>query len=319
MAFFGRKKEEDYEDEEYEYEESPRKIRDLKPEHSRKEPAKPWGKKERYIVLGILLGTILTSSLLAVSARGFKLPGLPRFSFSSFIFPNPFDEAVIKIGKDVDIDIKRSGKITTSFREKTDKLSGVYALYVIDLSNNYSFGVNENEVMQAASLIKLPVMLYVQGKVDDSKLEAMGKRSDNVVFNEMVKKFGSDTLQGYIDTLGMNKTSLSENETTPKEMGELLKTIYLNKQSLAGEVGKSEKIMNYLTDTIFEDFLVKGVPENIRVAHKYGRELHVISDAGIVFSEEPYIVVIMTDGIIENEASNIFPTLSKLVYDEMTK
>ncbi len=312
MAFFGKKKEEDYEDEEYEYEEPSRKIRDLKPENKkkRKEPPKTWGKKERYIVLGILLGTIFTSSLLAISARGFKLPGLPRFSLMSFNFSNPFKEEVIKVGKIKEVEKERSEKIINEFKERTDKLSGVYALYVIDLSNNHSFGVNEDEVIQAASLIKLPVMLYVEGRVDDSKLEAMGKRSDNTVFSEMVKKFGRDALQNYIDTLGMSKTSLEKNETTPKEMGDLFKNIFED---------KNEKILGYLTNTIFEDWLKKGVPENIRISHKFGREVHVVNDAGIVYSDSPYIVVIMTEGIIESEANNIFPELSKLVYDEMTK
>lgn len=312
MALFGRKKEEDYEDEERDFEKTPRKIRDLKPENKkkRKEPVKPWGKKERYIVLSILLGTVLVSGVLALTARDLKLPGLPRLSPFSLNFSNPFREEVINVGKIKDMNKVRSEEIISEFKSKTDKLSGVYALYVVDLDNNYSFGVNENEVMQAASLIKLPVMLYVDGKVDDSKLEAMGKRSDNAVFSEMVKKFGKDTLQDYIDTLGMARTSIEENETTPKEIGDLFKGIYDDQNG---------KILTYLTDTIFEDWLAKGVPSDVRISHKFGREVHVVNDAGIVFATRPYVVVIMTQGIVESEANSIFPELSRLVYDGMTK
>ena len=53
---FGRKKDEDLDtkdgySEDDDLEEQPRKIRDLKPENrrARKEPIKPWGKKERLI------------------------------------------------------------------------------------------------------------------------------------------------------------------------------------------------------------------------------------------------------------------------------
>jgi len=74
-----------------------------------------------------------------------------------------------------------------------------------------------------------------------------------------------------------------------------------------------------LTDTIYEEHLVKGIPEDIKVAHKYGREVHVVNDAGIVYVDNPYIVVIMTKGVIESEADEIFPELSKIIFDFESK
>lgn len=311
MALFGRRKEED-EDEEYEVERSPKKIKDLNSQNKkkRKEPVKPWGKKERYTVLAILAGTIFVSGVLALSARNFKLPGFPRVSFSGINLSNPFKEEVITIGNVKGTERVKEEKIISEFKAKTDNLSGVYALYVIDLSTGESFGINDNEVMQAASLIKLPIMTYSLGKVEDEKIEAMGKRSDNAVFSELVKKFGKDNLQNYIYSLGMKDTSIEENETTPKEIGDLFKKIY-------GE--GNEKLLGFMTDTIFEEWLKKGVPDNVRVAHKYGREVHVVNDAGVVYAEKPYIVVIMTQGVVESEADGVFPELSRLVYDGMNE
>ena len=299
MAMFGKRRDEEEYDEEYEVQTPRRKIRDLKPENRkrRKEPVKPWGKKERYVVLVILLVTVLVAVALGISARDFKLPGFPKIKIE-----NPFKEEVIVVGSK-----KNYSKIASDFKEKTKNLSGTYALYIIDLSNNYSFGVDGEKVMQAASLIKLPVMLYVNGKVDDSNIEAMGKRSDNVVFSQMRSKFGDTALQSYIDELGMKNTSIEKNETTPKEIGDFFKKF------------KDEPMMEYLVDTIFEDWLPKGIPENIKIAHKYGREVHVVNDAGVVYAEKPYVVVIMTQGVIEKEADEIFPELSKLVYDGMNK
>ena len=289
-------------------------LKDLKPENKkkRKEPPKPWGKRERYFVLTVFLATVLTAASLAVSARDFKLPGLSGFSFSkpdlNFSF---FKEETITIGKKVDAQKEKSEEIVKNFEEKTKPLSGTYALYVIDLTSGFSFGVNEEKTMQAASLIKLPVMLYAESKVDDAKIEAMGKKSDNAVFNELVKKFGENNLNSYIvNDLGMTKTSIAENETTPKEMADLLKKIY---------DANNEKILGFLTDTIFEDWLAKGIPDGVRVAHKYGREVHIVNDAGIVYADKPYIVVIMTQGVVEKEADGILPELSKLVYDGMNR
>ncbi|MEK7550282.1 MAG: serine hydrolase [Patescibacteria group bacterium] len=303
MAMFGKRRdEEEYEDDPTSYETSRGRIHDLKPENRKKrvEPPKPWGKRERYIVLTIFLVTIFTSAILALSARDFKLPGLPKFKFD---LKNIFSEQIIVVGNKNN----KYFEITKTFEDKTKNLSGTYALYVIDLESGYSFGIDENKLMQAASLIKLPVMLYAQDKVDDKKIEAMGKRSDNAVFNELVVKFGKVKLESFIKNLGMIHTSIEDNTTTPKEVGEFFKKF------------KSEPFMEFMVDTIYEDWLPKGLPEEVKVVHKYGREIHAVNDAGIVYASKPYIVVIMTQGVVEKEADEIFPELSRLVYDGMSK
>lgn len=300
MRFFGKKREDEEELEEFEP--VSKKIRKVK-----KEPAKPWGKKERYIVLGVFLATVLGSGMLALSAREYKLPGLPRLSLPKLEFSNPFEEQVIEIGNKKE---KKEERIIKNFKESTNNLTGLYALYVIDLPTNKSFGVNENEIMQAASLIKLPVMLYIQGKVSNDKILAMGKRSDNTIFNEIVNKFGKSTLQNYIDTLGIPHTSLIDNETTPKDIGNLLKKIHLD---------NNKEIIDAITDTIYESWLTKGIPLDVKIAHKYGRETNVVNDAGVVYFDNPYIIVVMTQGIVDEEANNIIPQISKMVYDNLSR
>jgi len=252
----------------------------------RKEPVRPWGKKERLWVGGILVLTALACAFLALRARSFKLPG--------------FEGGTIIVGK------KTWGqKASEQFAEQTKSLTGVYALYVVDLDTGSFYGVNENKVMQAASLIKLPLLLYAEGKVPEAKIEAMGKRSDNNVFRELVTQFGQKTIQDYIAGLGMDNTSVVENATTPKETGDLLVKIYRD---------QNKEILKDLTDTIFEDWLKKGIPEGIRVAHKYGRETGVVNDAGVVFSQKPFVLVIMSEKVVEKEADEIFPELTKMIY-----
>lgn len=282
------------------------KVRDLKPEHKkrRKEPALPWGRKERLFVLSLLLITVIVSVLFSVSSGNFEIPRLPSFNLDSIFKGETIiigdKKAVEKAVRD-----KKAEEIISEFKSKTSSLKGTYAFEVIDLSDEFEFGVNQDNVMQAASLIKLPLMLYVQGKVDDSKLEAMGKRSDNNVFKELVTKFGKATVQGYLDSLGMKNTSLEENSTTPSEIGDIFLKLYKN---------KDEKILGYLTDTIFENWIKKGVGEDVRVAHKYGREVGVVNDAGIIYSKNPFILVIMTQGVDEIEADRLIPELAKMIY-----
>src|SRR3989344_9679413 len=91
--FGGKKEEEDYDEDddssldetlEDEGKRDFRKIRDLKPEYKkrRKEPPKPWGKTERLIVLLVIVTTILLSAIASFSSRDWKLPGIPRITFS---------------------------------------------------------------------------------------------------------------------------------------------------------------------------------------------------------------------------------------------
>lgn len=112
MGIFGRKNEDDYDEEEGFREEEElkdrrltRKFRDLKPENKkkRKEPPKPWGKRERVTLLIVILTTIIISGILTLtSGRGkfFNFSGfnfsLPKADFSSF---NLFKEETITIKK----------------------------------------------------------------------------------------------------------------------------------------------------------------------------------------------------------------------------
>ncbi len=293
-----------------------RQFKDLNPDNkrSRKEPIKPWGAKERIIVLSVLLTTVLSSGVLALSARNFKLPSLPQFKLPKVSEINPFREQTIVVGnKGSKISQEKIDNTKKLFKEATNNYSGLYAFYIYDIKGEYYYGYNHQETMQAASLIKLPVMYLAMKNGEDKKLvEAMGKRSDNSAFTKMVSTLGKENINRAIIDLGMTHTSLSENETTPEEIGIFLKKLYLNENL---DKDSSELLQSYMVDTIFEKWLRLGIPEEIKVVHKYGREARSVSDAGIILTDKPFILVIMTDGVIESEADELFPKLTKLLYD----
>ena len=275
----------------------------------KKEPTKSWDKKERLFILISLLITVLVSVFFSFSSGNFEIPKFPDFNLD-----NIFKGETVIIGNEAAVKKafrqKKAEKIITEFKNNTSNFKGTYAFEVIDLSDEFKFGVNQDVVMRAASLIKLPLMLFVSGRVDDSKLEAMGKRSDNNVFTELVNKFGKTTIQDYIDSLGMKNTSLSENSTTPSEVGDIFLKLYKD---------NNEKILGFMTDTIFEKWIKAGVPEGIKVSHKYGKEIGVVNDAGIIYSPNPFILVIMTQGVNEIEADRLIPELTKMIYLEYAK
>ena len=116
-----------------------------------------WTKKERISVFIIFGGTILISGILALNAREWKLPNFPRISLPSFSL---FKDEVINLGGGsvLPSDRERAENVLDEFKKQTKELSGVYGLYVYDLSKKYTYGVSQNEVFQMASLNKLPVM-----------------------------------------------------------------------------------------------------------------------------------------------------------------
>jgi len=332
---------------------SKRKFKDLKSEYrkSRKEPHRPWGNKERLFVALVLLSTIIASAIGGLSARSWKLPGLPKFKLPEFKLPSLTgiigETIVIEKNDDGEKIASKADEITTRVSEITENLSGIYAFYLIDLDSDFSFGLNEDEVMTAASLVKLPVMvlMYREAELGNLKLNTeylikdsdkisgsgslsgkaegtsvtykdlvyyMGHESDNTAFNIARKILGDKETQDYIDKIGMASTTLTKNLTTPHDVGSFFRKLW-NKELIS--VKSRDEILEVLTDTIYENFLPRNVDEEVMVSHKYGREIHVINDAGIVFTEKPFVLVVMTEGIVENEAEEYLPKVIKQIYD----
>jgi len=316
---------------------------------------KPWSKKERLLVVGVFVGTIVLSGLFALSAREWKIPGLPPLKITSnqFILTNIFkSKPVVVQGEAVPTKLREAQKaITDDFKLMTKSLSGVYGIYVVDLTSGVSFGVYENEVFEAASLIKLPVMAMMyqmaeKGELDLEKkytlkledklggsgslygkpvgyeityrnlLKLMGQQSDNTAFNVGRKMLGDSSIDNFAGKLGMVKTKIGTNETTPSDVGIFFKELWDG--NVLKPANKNELLTN-LTDTWYENWLPAGTPDTVRVAHKFGKEVHVVNDAGIVFTRDPYVIVILSKGAVEIQADEAIPTISKMVYNHLTQ
>lgn len=257
-------------------------------------------------------------------------------------------EPTAKVSKQITkIERKNFENIKNEFIVLTRDLKGTWGFYVYNLSGKWEYGLAQDEVFTAASLIKLPVFLALYQEVERGKIsletkyslkekdkvsgagslyyqpagktytykqlaELMGKQSDNTAFNIFQKILSGEKIQATIDNLEMSSTLFSENETSPKDIGLFFRKLYGS--SLVTREHRDE-ILSYLTKTIFEDRIPAGVPSEIKVAHKVGTETGVFSDAGIVFAEKPYIIVIMSRGANEVEAKEVLPKVSRLVWE----
>ncbi|RLC32761.1 hypothetical protein DRH13_01140 [Candidatus Woesebacteria bacterium] len=312
----------------------------------KKDPG-PWGKKERSLVFYVLFATILASVILAFSARSWKMPGLPRISFPSF------RSGTIIIEKDKTELDEVAIETISSFKDKTKSLSGVYGFYVIRLNSGVSYGVNESDIFEPASLNKLPVMLamYIEAENGNIDLETtyvlkdtdkvsgsgslygkpegyeltyrdilsyMGKESDNTAANIARNILDKEKIEQAIDIAGMDNTVVvgEDQESTPHDIGTFFEKLW--EGNVISKKYRDE-MLGYLTDTIYEEWLAAGIPSSTDVAHKYGREIHVVNDAGIVFADEPFILVLLSKGVVEREADQVFPELSKAIYNQEIK
>lgn len=226
-------------------------------------------------------------------------------------------------------------------------LRGKYGIYFQELATKDSLAINGKEQFTAASLIKLPVVLTLYREAELGRInldaiyklqakdkwtgagslqykpvgyeitlrklaELMGKQSDNTAFNIFSRMLRAEKIQSQIEALGMRQTSFSENKTSPEDIGLFFRKLYQEK--VVSEKDK-EEILSFLTETIWEDRIPAGIPKGIKVAHKIGTEVGVISDAGIVFAEKPFILVILSENVNEIEAKKALPEISKKIYE----
>ena len=85
---------------------------------------------------------------------------------------------------------------------------------------------------------------------------------------------------------------------------------YLNKDH-------SEELLSYLTESAFNDRLVAGISDNIKVAHKIGVVSETNqSDCGIIYlNKRNYTLCIMLNGPDDGSLNPHFKALSKKTYD----
>ena len=143
-------------------------------------------------------------------------------------------------------------------------------------------------------------------------VELMGQYSDNTAFNVLTNILGAEKIQKTIDSLGMTKTLFEKFETSPQNMGLFFQKLY---QGELVNREHQEEILGFLTKTAFEDRIPAGVPEGIRVAHKIGTELGNYSDAGIIFSDKPFVLVMITKNARETEALATLPKITQKVWE----
>ena len=244
-------------------------------------------------------------------------------------------------------------------KAKSDGSVSSVSVYVRNFSMGDWMSINKNEKYNPGSLLKVGVLItYLRMAENDPKLldmevsysEQKGFQfpiehfcSDSVVsgkkykINDLLKymiKYSDNHatvfLEDHMDTTTFKKEFADLGLTTPrfddpsyalnvKEYSGLFKALYN-----AGYLRRhaSEKALELLSESTFKQGLVKELPNDVVVSHKYGEfgddNMHELHESGIVYMHNrPYMITIMTKGKDWNKLSATIGHISKITYDKM--
>ena len=246
---------------------------------------------------------------------------------------------------------------------KKEKLASKIAVHFRDLNNGPAFGVNNNEYFVPASLLKVPVLIgflkqaesfpeifeqkilfdsekiqrpseVVQNIAPEKQLQ--NKRnytveqmlyymivySDNRAIELLGELNGEEYTQQVLDDLGIEiGQENDELRITVRQYASFFRILY-NASYLSPEL--SQKALYLLTLAQYKEGLLKHIPPDIQVAHKFGereisedRQLH---DCGIVYyPKHPYLLCILTRGSDRENLKKVIQDVSKFVFEQVSK
>lgn len=147
--------------------------------------------------------------------------------------------------------------------------------------------------------------------------------SDNTATNILVDAIGTDAINAKASELGLSGTSLQrrmmdlgtgvENHITANDAAALLAG-FANR-TLASE-SLCETAEGYLLDQTDSAGLAQGLPADVSFAHKTGSLDPIRHDGGIVYAENPYVIVVLAN-IGASPANSLMAQVSSAVYDAL--
>lgn len=236
---------------------------------------------------------------------------------------------------------RETNRLVAALRKKIASADGDWAVWVYRLDERKGYGINESKILPAASIMKVPVMLAVWEVVgrgdlswDDSYtlregdkqsgsgpiefmdagtqltvlrlVTEMMNKSDNTALVVLTRLVGKDEVIKEIKRLSMEDTDFEENTTTAYDVGLAWKKIYDLKDG---------QMQDWLVNSIYEERIPAGIPDDTVVAHKVGSDAGIWADSGIVMASKPFILVVMNNEVNQDQAKTLVPQITKIIWD----
>jgi beta-lactamase class A len=249
---------------------------------------------------------------------------------------------------------------TNSLKSKIDEIADEnknikFSVFFRDLNNGPWFNYNSLETFDGASLLKMPVMItylkaqetsdilknnvFYETEFPESEyefdqtlnvgetynieylLKIMIQKSDNTAKSILVA--AADQLKINPDITETSEligllNNYNPNEVTTDQYAGVFRILY-NSEYLSPEM--SEKALDILSKTDYKNGLVKYLPSDLKVSHKYGIRYYTdkldyqVHDCGIVYSQNPYIICVMSLGQDKQNQEELIAKIAKASFD----
>ncbi|MZP28743.1 hypothetical protein GTO91_03340 [Heliobacterium undosum] len=260
------------------------------------------------------------------------------------------------------LQLEETQKTTVATGPEYDKLrqrirkdmaeSGVdYALFLEDLKSGRQFTIEPDKNFQAASAIKVPLVLFLYALALDKRIDLdetmtltsgdlapssgglwsyrpgrqytlrqLAKHviedSDNTATNMLMRRVGRSNFYLFLRLAGAHTVPAGPgkgNVTCARDMALYLKGIWIFRQ-LNPDYG--EEMFQYLLHSKIDDRIPAGVPDHIKVANKIGSQIGFFHDAAIVMlPNRPYVLAILCHHPSETEANAAIARISRIIYE----
>ncbi len=244
---------------------------------------------------------------------------------------------------------KKMKEIVAKYEASGNRI-GVYFEF---LNTGANISINQDSRFWPASLSKMPTVFAAMKKVEDGewklsnelvlfpedKDERFGElykksagtkftieeliretliNSDNTSHKILVRNLSSEDYTNMFEALGMEELFDKDYNITAKEYSRIFRALYnasyLNRDN-------SQKILRWLSETKFNEFLGSGLPQGAVFSHKIGEEYKevVFLDSGIIYiPNRPCLITVMVE-VEDNggvaRAQEIMRELAKTAYD----
>lgn len=224
------------------------------------------------------------------------------------------------------------------------------SVYFEYLPTGANIVISKDAEFYPASLLKVPVAMAAAKKIEkgewkwDNKLVLMSTDKDDnfgtlykepagsvFTIEELVRRslIDSDNTAHFIllrnlelaeindvyAHMGLDGFLETNGNISAKKYSVILRALYNSSYLL--DIN-SQKIISFLTEEKFKDYLGSGLPSNIAFAHKIGidTDKKIYLDSGIVyFDSRPYLLVAMTKSKTDQQAKDIMKDISEKVFN----
>lgn len=223
------------------------------------------------------------------------------------------------------------------------------SVYFEFLNTGANIQINNDTRFYPASLVKLPSAMVATKKVEDGDwkltsrlvlfdqdkddrygtlhkqptgasftieelLQKLLIESDNTAHNMLMRNLSVDELDELKDAIGLDDLFDERSEISAKEYSRLFRALY-NSSFLKRE--GSQRILDLLARTTFENMLPSGIPDDVLFAHKIGeddKERNYL-DSGIVYiANRPFLLTVMVKQHDQAKAEDIMKQIAQAAH-----